>query len=56
MWFLKKRKPRVCVIGLDGMPISLVQDLAIKGYLPNFASLLEQGHLHPLKASLPEIS
>jgi len=56
MWFLKKRKPRVCVIGLDGVPISLVQDLAIKGYLPNFASLLEQGHLHPLKASLPEIS
>ncbi|RLE02555.1 MAG: hypothetical protein DRJ11_06865 [Candidatus Aminicenantes bacterium] len=56
MWFLKKKKPRVCVIGLDGVPISLIRDLSTKGYLKTFAQLQEKGHLHQLKASLPEIS
>jgi predicted AlkP superfamily phosphohydrolase/phosphomutase len=54
--FKKKKKQRVCVIGLDGVPYSLLLDLAQKGILPAMARLIEAGHLHRLKASLPEIS
>lgn len=46
----------MCVIGLDGVPHSLLIDLAQKGVMPAFAELIESGHLHKLKASLPEIS
>jgi predicted AlkP superfamily phosphohydrolase/phosphomutase len=57
MALLKKRKrTRVCVIGLDGVPHSLLLELARKGVTPSLAQLIDQGHLHKLKASLPEIS
>jgi predicted AlkP superfamily phosphohydrolase/phosphomutase len=54
--FQKKRKARVCVVGLDGVPYTLVLDLAERGITPVLASLLKAGHLHRMKASLPEIS
>jgi predicted AlkP superfamily phosphohydrolase/phosphomutase len=54
--FKKSKKKRVCVIGLDGVPYSLLLDLARKGVMPSIARLLDRGHLHKLKASLPEIS
>lgn len=54
--FRKKKKKRVCVIGLDGVPYSLLLDLAQKGHMPRMAQLLDSGHLHRMKASLPEIS
>ncbi len=54
--FKKRKKSRVCVIGLDGVPHSLVTSLAQRGVMPAFAELLEEGLLQPLKASLPEIS
>jgi len=54
--FKKKKRPRVCVIGLDGVPYSLVTDLARRGIMPSMSSLIQSGHLHELKASLPEIS
>jgi predicted AlkP superfamily phosphohydrolase/phosphomutase len=47
---------RVVVIGLDGVPFNLLQDLAQNGVMPAMAQLLEAGHLHRMKASLPEIS
>ncbi len=53
------RKPGVnkaCVIGLDGVPFSMLRDLADRGVMPAAASLLGQGHLHRMRASLPEIS
>lgn len=57
MVFLKKKKKkRVCVIGLDGVPYSLLLDLAQKGIMPAMAQLLNSGYLHRMKASLPEIS
>lgn len=46
----------VCIIGLDGVPYSLLLDLAQQDIMPTISELLEQGHLHRLKASLPEIS
>ena len=54
--FKRKKKRRVCVIGLDGVPYPLLLDLAEKGVMPNFAELIKSGHLHKMKASLPEIS
>jgi len=54
--FKKKKRPRVCVIGLDGVPYSLVTDLAQRAIMPTLAHLIETGCLHELKASLPEIS
>lgn len=54
--FKKKKKERVCVIGLDGVPYSLLMDLAQKGVMPYAGRLISAGRLHRLKASLPEIS
>lgn len=54
--FKRKKKPRVCVIGLDGVPYSMIKDLAQKGVMPNIDKLIQSGHLHKMKASLPEIS
>ncbi len=57
MAFFKRRKrSRVCVVGLDGVPHSLISDLAGRGTMPALAGLLKTGHLHRMKASLPEIS
>ena len=54
--FKKRKKIRVCVIGLDGVPYSLLLELTQKGVMPALGRLVERGHLHKLKASLPEIS
>jgi len=54
--FRKKKKKKVFVIGLDGVPHSLLLDLAQKGVMPGISRLIESGHLHRMKASLPEIS
>jgi predicted AlkP superfamily phosphohydrolase/phosphomutase len=54
--FKKKKKDRACVIGLDGVPYSLVLELAERGVMPSLAGLLKSGQLHKMKASLPEIS
>lgn len=54
--FKKKKRARVCIIGLDGVPHSLVVELAEGGVVPHLAGLIKAGHLHRMKASLPEIS
>ena len=54
--FKKKKRPRVCVIGLDGVPHGLLSDLARRGVMPAVGRLIDSGHLHKMKASLPEIS
>lgn len=54
--FKREKKNRVCVIGLDGVPYSLLSDLAHREIMPTVSGLLERGHLHRIKASLPEIS
>ncbi|MBU4254894.1 MAG: alkaline phosphatase family protein [Acidobacteria bacterium] len=57
MGFFKKiKKERVCVFGLDGVPHSLLLDLARQDVMPFFRTLIESGTLHKMKASLPEIS
>jgi predicted AlkP superfamily phosphohydrolase/phosphomutase len=52
----KKITPRVCVVGLDGVPHGLLSRLAGEGTMPATAGLIRNGHLHRMKASLPEIS
>jgi predicted AlkP superfamily phosphohydrolase/phosphomutase len=54
--FKRKKKPRVCVIGLDGVPYSMIKDLAQRGVMPHMNKLIQSGFLHKMKASLPEIS
>lgn len=46
----------MCVVGMDGVPYSMLQDLARKGVMPTINTLINSGHLHKMKASLPEIS
>lgn len=54
--FSRKKKNRICVIGLDGVPYSFLLDLTQRDIMPHMKSLIEKGHLHKMKASLPEIS
>lgn len=54
--FKKKKKKRVFVLGLDGVPYSLLQDLSSRDVMPTVKGLIDTGHLHKMKASLPEIS
>jgi len=58
MPLLKKGKVRrkVCVVGLDGVPHSMLLELARTGVMSTIARLIDSGHLHRIKASLPEIS
>ena len=57
MSILRTRKTnRVLVIGLDGVPESLLRRLAGDGTMPRVAELLTRGHLSPMTVSLPEIS
>ncbi len=51
-----KRKPRTCIIGLDGVPFDLLRNLASTGVMPSMHSLIGQGCLQQMKASLPEVS
>jgi predicted AlkP superfamily phosphohydrolase/phosphomutase len=53
--FSRKSK-RTLVIGLDGVPHSLLTRLAAEGVMPNAARLLLLGHLSKMKVTLPEIS
>jgi predicted AlkP superfamily phosphohydrolase/phosphomutase len=54
--FKKKKKKRVCVLGLDGVPHSLLLEMSSRDIMPTVKSLIDSGHLHKMKASLPEIS
>ena len=56
MFFKKKRKRKICVVGLDGVPISLIKNLTSKGIMSNLSRILEKGYLHQMTVSLPEIS
>ena len=47
---------RACVIGLDGVPVDLIRRFAAEGVMPAMGRLVSCGHLHSMKASLPEIS
>ncbi|RJQ17697.1 MAG: hypothetical protein C4560_08265 [Nitrospiraceae bacterium] len=60
--FLKKklkqndRKDKVVVIGIDGVPCSLLNRFIEKGLMPNLADLAKKGTLTDMSASIPEVS
>jgi len=51
-----RKKKRTLVIGLDGVPYTLLQKLTANGTMPNVARLNSLGHLSQMKVTLPEIS
>ncbi|HMA53156.1 MAG TPA: alkaline phosphatase family protein, partial [Acidobacteriota bacterium] len=51
-----KKTNRACVIGLDGVPYGMIVELARRGVMSTMARLMDIGKIHPMKASLPEIS
>jgi predicted AlkP superfamily phosphohydrolase/phosphomutase len=46
-------KPKAVIIGLDGVPIHLLEDLAQRGVMPNMKELIKQGCLVKMRSSLP---
>ena len=55
-WFSKKRK-KALIIGVDGVPHSLLDTFTKNGTMPNLNRILNRGFtLHSMNASLPEIS
>ena len=55
---LSKKNPRAVLIGLDGVPFTLLQGLIAKGVTPNLGRLAAAGptHFKQMDATLPEIS
>ena len=56
--FLKKRKKdrNVVVIGLDGVPYTLLVDYMERGIMPELSQLCKTGELSRMKSTLPEVS
>ena len=50
------RWPRVVLIGLDGTPYGLIQQLAQNGIMPNLGRLMREGTCVPMRSSLPPVS
>jgi len=53
---LAQRDKKVIVLGIDGVPCSLLNRFIKEGVMPNLASLAEKGTLAPMTASIPEVS
>lgn len=54
--FRKKNRNRALVVGLDGVPFSMLQDLIKRGIIPNMASIFGDGYFGKMEVCLPEIS
>jgi predicted AlkP superfamily phosphohydrolase/phosphomutase len=48
--------PKTILIGLDGVPHSLIEKYTNNGIMPHLACLLEKGRLYRISSTLPEIS
>lgn len=54
-WFQQPSR-KVCVVGLDGVPCSMVRRFTRDGVMPNLAAIAGAGALEDMTVSLPEIS
>jgi predicted AlkP superfamily phosphohydrolase/phosphomutase len=54
--FRKKVGPRAVVVGLDGVPYTLLKDLRDKGRIPNMAAIFDRGYFGQMSVCIPEIS
>jgi predicted AlkP superfamily phosphohydrolase/phosphomutase len=52
----KFKKRKVAIIGIDGVPCSLLQRFIGEGLMPNFSKLVEKGTLSGMTVSVPEVS
>ncbi|QLA17288.1 alkaline phosphatase family protein [Desulfolutivibrio sulfoxidireducens] len=51
-----QQRPRLAVLGLDGLPLALARTLAASGRLPNLAGLCQSPFAREIDAELPELS
>lgn len=49
-------KKRTIIIGLDGVPYRLLEDLAQNGVMPNVSQIIQGGIFRKMASSIPEIS
>ncbi len=55
--FRRKKNKKTLVLGLDGVPFSLVDNYLAKGLLPNLKEILVRGFkLNQMDASIPDVS
>ncbi|MDI6809296.1 MAG: alkaline phosphatase family protein [Candidatus Eisenbacteria bacterium] len=54
--FFKRRKKRACVIGLDGVPYTVLQGMMDSGVMPKTKEIISRGRIKPMTVTLPEIS
>lgn len=47
---------KTILIGLDGIPYSMIQDFIKTGIMPNTGKILEKGRAYKINSNLPEIS
>ena len=47
---------RVIIIGLDGVPFGMIENLAQTGVMPNTAEIISQGLFKKMCSSIPEVS
>ena len=52
----KKLKPKTVILGLDGVPYTLLRDLIHRGDIPHMASIFENGYFGQMSVCIPEIS
>jgi len=52
----KKKGNKACVVGLDGVPHSLLGDMIDRGVMPNTKRIMAGGVLRDMTVTLPEIS
>lgn len=56
MAMVSGQKSKLVIIGLDGAPYDLIEDLTQKGVMPNMAELLKKGQFRRMTSSIPEVS
>ena len=54
-WF-QQPSQRACVVGLDGVPHSMIQRFVAEGIMPRLGAIIAKGTLRETTVSLPEIS
>lgn len=47
---------RVVIFGIDGVPYSMMRDLAKADVMPNFKDLISSGSFKPMRSSIPDVS
>jgi predicted AlkP superfamily phosphohydrolase/phosphomutase len=51
-----RKQKKVCVVGLDGVPCTMLERMMSEGVMPRMRELAKGGTLKPMTVTLPEIS